>query len=668
MNYIREFLYRPKRSDRSLMARFFFADEALNGVASELDSFDGRKDPERCAALVHKLRGCQDTLLCICGSMLDLLEPGSREAMREFRAKFPDDILHDNLPGQLWFGAECLAAGSSILNKEIESEAMRPLAKAVTKSLERVRLLLREQCLRPNPEYSEKIRENLKIFDRLFSEFEFKYVQCMVHVKSIKEYELHQDIIILFSNTLNRSLEHQLVSQDMVEDCDPSLMFAIPRLAIVSGLLFQPEGPLNVDKGNAAFPELFLPFKNLLRKIRELLQTLEMSEVIVLEMLLCQLEEPDNLSRKLKEVQSRMQEDEKKNQAQKLQDKLDKRLPSEEVVVPILEAVISTVIDEGEEKKDEGLQTRRKSSSSPSSSSSSSSSSGPLDCPLKRVNARRGDPKRRRIPYKFQKDKRARFKSTEDLLHRLYVCISGAADQLQSNYAGDFRSILKAVFLMNSACEEEGSIAIEGGEEEPYAIDWGTDALREEEDIEEMPSPGSSSGHRLQNEYHHLDVEDEEPSRHTYARNIIQDEASGGVSGVAEGLLPAAYNPEGFYRDEPALMNIARGDRPEEDDEFLEPPAWVPDEAAPICMGCQDPFTLFKRRHHCRSCGLVFCYHCSGQSVPLPQYGIDKPVRVCNRCYYFYKKTSHRNGSHHSSRGSGGTSGSLWSRHFGMVS
>ena len=66
-----------------------------------------------------------------------------------------------------------------------------------------------------------------------------------------------------------------------------------------------------------------------------------------------------------------------------------------------------------------------------SRSSRSSSSGG-----LKRHNARRDA---KRVPYKFQKDRRAKFKSTEDLIHRLYVCISGAADQLQSNYAADFR-------------------------------------------------------------------------------------------------------------------------------------------------------------------------------------------------------------------------------------
>ena len=77
-----------------------------------------------------------------------------------------------------------------------------------------------------------------------------------------------------------------MITQDMIDECDPSLMFAIPRLAIVFGLLISPKGPLNVDRSNSDFPDLFLPFKNLLRKIRDLLQTLNASEVMVLEMLL----------------------------------------------------------------------------------------------------------------------------------------------------------------------------------------------------------------------------------------------------------------------------------------------------------------------------------------------------------------------------------------------
>ena len=108
MNYLREFLYRPKRSDTSLMARFFRADENLTAVAQELDSFDGRKDPERCASLVNKLRSCQDKLLSICNKMLEEVEPGYSSRLREHRAKFPGKTFFCNFGSFLaLFGVLC---------------------------------------------------------------------------------------------------------------------------------------------------------------------------------------------------------------------------------------------------------------------------------------------------------------------------------------------------------------------------------------------------------------------------------------------------------------------------------------------------------------------------------------------------------------------------------
>jgi len=32
----------------------------------------------------------------------------------------------------------------------------------------------------------------------------------------------------------------------------------------------------------------------------------------------------------------------------------------------------------------------------------------------------------------------------------------------------------------------------------------------------------------------------------------------------------------------------------------------------------------------------IFCGHCSSNTVPLPHFGHDKPVRVCNHCFVFH--------------------------------
>nr|CAD7407010.1 unnamed protein product [Timema cristinae] len=265
---------------------------------AELDSFDGRKDPERCTSLVNHLRQCQDKVLTICSNIMDEIIPEDR-ANRDFRVKFPDDVMQENLAGQLWFGAECLAAGSSIMNRENESSEMRPLAKALTKALENVRNFLREQCLRgplvhSGDMFCERLQEALKIFDRLFAEFELCYVSAMVPVKTPREYEVQQFVVVLFSETLQRALQMKLLNQEMVDDYDPALMFTIPRLAIVSGLLIFPDGPLCLDKPSGDMSEMFRPFRTLLFKIRELLWTLNKKELFGLEKLLCSSEEPND--------------------------------------------------------------------------------------------------------------------------------------------------------------------------------------------------------------------------------------------------------------------------------------------------------------------------------------------------------------------------------------
>lgn len=124
--------------------------------------------------------------------MLRLCFPHEEDrAPRDYRVKFPDDIVHDHLPGQLWFGAEvktllnvcfcvqisalqCLAAGSNIIDHEYESEAIRPLARALVRHLERLRSQLRDQAVRNPNVYPPELRTNLHAFDFVFAEFELK--------------------------------------------------------------------------------------------------------------------------------------------------------------------------------------------------------------------------------------------------------------------------------------------------------------------------------------------------------------------------------------------------------------------------------------------------------------------------------------------------------------
>ncbi|ODV97664.1 hypothetical protein PACTADRAFT_47535 [Pachysolen tannophilus NRRL Y-2460] len=80
-------------------------------------------------------------------------------------------------------------------------------------------------------------------------------------------------------------------------------------------------------------------------------------------------------------------------------------------------------------------------------------------------------------------------------------------------------------------------------------------------------------------------------------------------------------------------------------------PEWLDSDA---CMICSNLFTLINRKHHCRSCGGVFCGQHSSKSCTLPELGITIPVRVCDNCYDQHKSKKDKR-KHHSSKHSHNT-------------
>ncbi|CAM9507953.1 unnamed protein product, partial [Hapterophycus canaliculatus] len=52
---------------------------------------------------------------------------------------------------------------------------------------------------------------------------------------------------------------------------------------------------------------------------------------------------------------------------------------------------------------------------------------------------------------------------------------------------------------------------------------------------------------------------------------------------------------------------------------------WVPDDMALNCCVCKAEFTMYRRRHHCRTCGRVACDDCSSKRI--------RGERTCLLCW-----------------------------------
>lgn len=73
----------------------------------------------------------------------------------------------------------------------------------------------------------------------------------------------------------------------------------------------------------------------------------------------------------------------------------------------------------------------------------------------------------------------------------------------------------------------------------------------------------------------------------------------------------------------------------------------VNDETVDKCYNCSIEFSILNRRHHCRSCGRIFCQNCSSRKIDIPNESkipicdnninswltFSKEVRVCDKCY-----------------------------------
>ncbi|XP_075622663.1 lateral signaling target protein 2 homolog isoform X2 [Balearica regulorum gibbericeps] len=526
---LRRWLRRPKRSDPRLLAQFFFADERVTRVVAEINGLDAELDPQQYLVLLNQLHLSQAHLLAILERIMEECIPTQRHS-RDYLVKFPEELLVDNLGNHMLFAAECLLAGTFLEVEEADGAHLRPQARNLLCSLELVRTVLREQSLSQPGSYPEPVRALLVQFDRLFAEFELSYVSSLVAVKSPEEIYRQQEIIVLFCETVQRALHLGYLTQEMIDGYEPLLMFTIPRLAIISGLLIYPEGPLSLERSPEQMSRVFSPFHNLLKKIRDLLRVLSVEELCLLERSLCTAESEDPCTPTTPPAWGAA-------------------VPRADAPAPwgLLEVPCATpqpltcTAWLGPPGMVNDLGTNRRWGPQPPGSSPG------LDT----------------TPGACSSELRSRYSSTKDMLHTLFVCISGVADQLQTNFASDLRSILKTVFKIVAS------------------------------QAEPLEEPSASQ------------EEDSDPCVANASR--VPD-------------CPLCSSPA-----EAAGLQRAGGAH--------RLPEWVPDSTCNQCSTCRSPFTLLRRRHHCRSCGKIFCARCSPHAAALPHYGQLKPVRVCTHCY-----------------------------------
>lgn len=71
------------------------------------------------------------------------------------------------------------------------------------------------------------------------------------------------------------------------------------------------------------------------------------------------------------------------------------------------------------------------------------------------------------------------------------------------------------------------------------------------------------------------------------------------------------------------------------------PTTWIPDARVQRCFACNVEFSMFRRKHHCRSCGRIFCASCTAYREKMPSYyrsyapspsQTTETQRMCAKC------------------------------------
>ncbi|KAF3936620.1 hypothetical protein ABW19_dt0210020 [Dactylella cylindrospora] len=107
-----------------------------------------------------------------------------------------------------------------------------------------------------------------------------------------------------------------------------------------------------------------------------------------------------------------------------------------------------------------------------------------------------------------------------------------------------------------------------------------------------------------------------------------------GDQGTAE--MSRSFGRDGYLRSSQASSKLFQNEakvgatlRQLRQGKGLSRDFWMKDENCKECFICQKPFYTFRRKHHCRTCGQIFCSKCT-TLVDGEKFGHNGSMRVCN--------------------------------------
>lgn len=209
-------------------------------------------------------------------------------------------------------------------------------------------------------------------------------------------------------------------------------------------------------------------------------------------------------------------------------------------------------------------------------------------------------------------------RSTENLLHRLFVCIAGVADQLQTNFAADLRQILRSVFQMNCTQDEPEDLPIL---EETKSKDSQQDLFEFRASEENVIRQSNSSHGSIGSQQSICSAEEANPESDTVfaEENQVEEESTevqddnaldrsrkrrygNRLTGRSISLSDDGSSSSNTQREDETPSRYSISTSPSAS-HLQPPPRWRPDDEVQKCMDCELQFTAFRRRHHCRNCG-----------------------------------------------------------------